>query len=188
MKNGLIVFVCILGLSGCMQHKAPLQVLPELTFQHLAPIALNAAQVEIVDKTPSTLSGNYVDHMLPTSPKEAVKRWTADRLVPSAQNGRARVIIEEASVVEEKLVKKTGLTGMFTTDQSEKYTAKVKVRIELLDDMSNVTAFAGAKASRFVTLAEDYSLHQREKAWLELVEKLMADFDKVIIAQMNKHF
>ncbi|WP_135075607.1 hypothetical protein [Terasakiella sp. SH-1] len=188
MKKTLCMVACTMLLSGCLQSNIPVEALPELTFKHLAPVPVNAAKIEVLDKTAARVDGGYVDHRLPTTPKDALKNWARDRLSPYGQLGLARVIIKEAGVKEEKLTKETGLKGIFTADQSERYTATVEVVIELRDDNQNIISSVTANASRYTTMAENFSLLDREKAWLELVEKLMVDFDRVVVGKMQGRF
>ena len=179
------LMVCCVALSGCLQSGVPVQKLPEITFQHLAPIALNVADIEVVDHSKSGMAGEHVEHLFPTSPKQAMNNWVRDRLSPTGTSDLARMTINDASAIEEKLVKKTGITGMFTNDQSERYTTNLDVRLDLFDAQNQSKGYATAKASRFITLAEDLSLLEREKAWFEMVEKLMADLDKALVSNMN---
>jgi len=185
MRKLLLAAVCALGLTGCTQTAVPVQNLPEITFQHLVPISLNVAKIELVDQSKSALGGKHVEHLFPTSPKKAISNWVRDRLVATGTSGLARVTILDASAVEEKLTKKSGVKGFFTNDQSEKYTANTSVKLDLFDGDSNLKGYTSAKASRYVTLAEDASLLDREKTWFEMIEDLMADFDKTMVGNMN---
>ncbi len=188
MKKWLVAFIGVFLLSGCLQTAVPTQQLPEITFQHLKALPLNVAKIEMVDETAQavTASGKHVEQRFPTSPKRAVSNWVRDRLKAYGTTGLARITLKEASAVEEKLTKKTGLTGFFTDDQSERYTTRVNVRLDLFDDNGNLRKTASAQASRHSSVAEDYSLLQREKVWFDLVEKMMVDFDKVMVEQINR--
>jgi len=184
-KRLFLGIVCCLALNGCLQSGVPVQKLPDITFKHLSPIALNVAQIDIIDHSKSGMAGEHVEHLFPTSPKQAMNNWVRDRLNATGTSGLARLSINDASAIEEKLVKKTGLTGVFTNDQSERYTTNIDVRLDLFDGQNNNTGYASAKASRYITLAENLSLLEREKAWFEMVEKLMADLDKALVSNMN---
>jgi hypothetical protein len=144
------------------------------------------ASIEVVDQAASSLAGEHVEHLFPTSPKTALKNWVRDRLSATGQSGLARIVIKDASAVEEKLAKKSGIKGVFTNDQSERYTVNVDTVLEIYDAGANLIAQTTAKSSRYVTVAEDASLLDREKAWFELVEKTMKDFDANMVANMNR--
>jgi hypothetical protein len=95
--------------------------------------------------------------------------------------------VHEASVIEEKLKMKSGVTGTFTTQQSERYTARVEATLEVVDQAGQRRGFATANAVRSRTLREDASLNAREKMWFGLVEELMQEFDKEMTKNIKTH-
>ena len=159
----------------------------EITFGHLTPISLNVASIDIVVTFQPTLRPPNVEHEFPVPPARAAKRWAADRLQAVGASGRAVVTIVEASVVEVALKKSTGLKGLFTTDQSERYDATVRVVIEAADLNRQLTARAEAEAKRSRSVRESVTLAEREKTWFALTETLMADFDGAMEEQIRKH-
>lgn len=190
MRNWLAGALAVVLLGACAQTPLPPQSHPELTFSHLKPIALNVATIEISDETrqPSLSDKeNEISYRFPTSPKKAMQNWVRDRLVATGTTGSAVVILESAYAVEEKLQIKDGISGVFTTDQSEKYTTDVKARIEIRDENFRVKSTASGQAHRSSTVSEDISLYDRESSWVMLVEKMMDDFDKVMVENMSKY-
>jgi hypothetical protein len=177
--------LCCLVLSACSQSGPPSQDLPQITFKHLPTVNLNVSQIDVVDNSQASSVGKNVEYKFPTAPKKALKSWANDRLNANGTSGLAVFTINDASAIEEKLDKKTGISGIFTNDQSERYTTNVDVTLELFDAMSKRVGTASAKASRFTTMAENATLLEREKAWFELVEKMMVDFDKELTSNMN---
>src|SRR3546814_17397284 len=93
-------------------------------------------------------------------PKDAAVRWAQDRLVASGDRLTFRYIVREASVVESPLPVSGGITGMLTTDQSERYEAGIVVEMQVLDGRQT-QGRAKADASRPVTVAEASSFHAR---------------------------
>src|SRR3546814_19657723 len=93
-------------------------------------------------------------------PKDAAVRWAQDRLVASGDRLTFRYIVREASVVEIPLPVSGGITGMLTTDQSERYEARIVVEMQVLDGRQ-IQGSAKAEARRSVTVAEDSSLNER---------------------------
>lgn len=179
MKNWIWAVCLLVGLSACATTK-PAPIAPEMTFKHLAPLNLNVAVIDIVDESTTPPSGKNVAYNFPVSPKKALDIWVKDRLRASGASGVARVKVLEASALEEKLKTKSGVSGLFSNDLSEKYTSALNVVIELYDHNGASTGFASASASRYITVNEDLSLLEREKKWYEMVEQLMADFDGVM--------
>ncbi|WP_417820179.1 hypothetical protein [Terasakiella sp.] len=179
MKKWIFAFAGVLLISACT-NTPPVQNLPEMTFKHLAPIPVQAAKLDVVNKSVTSVDGKEISHRLPTSPKQAMTQWAYDRLQPNGSGGRAVFTILEASAVENKLEKQTGLKGVFTTDQSERYDLTVDGRLDVYDAQGKNKGFATAKAHRYMTVSEDTSLLELEKKWYELLEKLMADFNQVM--------
>jgi len=77
--------------------------------------------------------------------------------------------------------------GLFTKDQSERYEATLKAKVELFDPSGKKLGFASAQVKRTITVGESVSLNEREQIWFELVEALMKDFDKTFEANMRTH-
>ena len=181
---GLLVVV---GLSACAQTNPPVQVLPEITFVHLPQITLDVAAIDVINQSKPSAEGRDVSHQYPTSPSKAINNWARDRLVAGGTSGVAQVVILEATALEQKLPKATGVKGIFTNDQSEKYITTANVRIEVMDSNGTVKAYSAAETNRTVTLAEDLSLLEREKAWFDMVEKMMVDFNEAMDSSVKTH-
>jgi hypothetical protein len=188
MMKKLVALFGVIFLAACAQTP-PQPVHPELTFSHLPPVSLSVSSINVVDQTQKKQldkTESYVDYRFPTSPKKAIENWVRDRLVANGSSGTATVIIQDAFAIEQKLKTKTGIKGVFTNDQSERYVAGVEVRLEIRDPSSRLMSDASAKAGRSITVAEDATLYEREKQWVSIVENMMADFDKVMLENMSK--
>jgi hypothetical protein len=178
MMVKLFSFALVVSSLASCQATAPTLVFPELTFQHLKPLSLNVAKLEIVSSYKPPMSAPNVDHLFHMSPAGALDRWTEDRLRAVGKNGLALFTILEASVTETPLDMKKGIIGTFTKDQSERYDAILEAKLEIFDDDGLSIGFARAKATRSVTVSEDASVNQREQVWFHLTEELVRDIDK----------
>jgi hypothetical protein len=120
-----------------------------------------------------------VEQEMPMPPARAARQWAFDRLQATGENPYTLLMtIHDASVTEKSLGVQKGIEGAFNTEQAERYDANLDATVELIDPDSRVTlAQASAKVWRYVTLAEDASVNDREKAWFTLVEQLMDDFN-----------
>ncbi len=181
-----ILAVFALFLSGCeTQVERPRYA--AITFAQHQPIALDVATLKIIPAYKETGLPPHVEHEFPANPLETLKRWGQDRLNPVGQNGEIILTILEASVVEQELEKKTGITGVFTEDQSERYDAVVKVKIEAFDPTRGLTASASTETKRSRTVPEGLTLNEREAIWYTLTEDLMNDVDKQLSATIHQH-
>ena len=163
------------------------RVSSEITFSHLPPILLDVAAIDVIVAYEPSLKAPNVEHEFPVPPVMAAARWAADRLRAVGASGRAVVTIIEASVVEVSLKKSAGLKGLFTTDQSERYDARIRLAVEAVDPNRQLKSRAEAEAQRSLTVAESITLSAREKTWFTLTEALMADFDGAMEEQIRKH-
>jgi len=156
------------------------QMPPPVGLAYLAskPLRLNVARIEVVKQYKSSSKLPHVENDFPVPPVAMIQQWTQDRLLPVGKSGYAVVTIEEASVVEIPLKKTEGFRGYFTVDQSEQYDAKMSVKIEILDDSGNSKGFAYARAQGSRTVAENLTLGQRRKVWMNMMEKIMNTLDE----------
>lgn len=173
----LSLFCLTLLLVAC----SPSAQMPEpvgLAYLTNKPIHLNVARVEVVKKYQSSSTPPHVENDLPVPPVAMIQQWVQDRLLSVGKTGYAVVTIEEASVVEKPLKGTSGFRGMFTVDQSEQYDAKMSVKIEIFDDGGDAKGFAYARAQGSRSIAENFTLGQRRKVWIVMMEKIMNNLDE----------
>lgn len=180
-----IVFASFL-LAAC-ETPAPAQKLPDLTFAHLGALNLNVATLEVVSDYHAPLKKPNVEHLFPTPPDHALKRWARDRLKAAGKRGSARFVITRAAVTETPLKTKTGIMGAFTTDQAERYDAVIEATLEIFGPGGIRKGFASARVTRSRTVEEGISLNVREKIFLDLTEALMKDFNAEMENNIRRH-
>lgn len=173
----------LLGLTltavGCQSApKAP--EYPPIRFTDGAPIRLDVARIDVVQQYRPPLAAPNVEHAFPVRPAAAVAQWARDRLRAAGGQGRAEVVVLDASAIEVALKKTTGLRGALTTDQSERYDASISVEVRISDGGGRQRATASAKARRSRTVPEDITLNGREKLWYAMTVKLMATIDEAL--------
>lgn len=183
LKSLVFSVLAAVLLAGC---ETPVEErrFPQIGFSHQSPIALNVAAVKVEKPAPSTVQGS-VEHELPVTLSAVAERWAQQRLKPVGQQGTAVVRIEEAQMIEERLKKKGGIKGAFTTDQTERYRATLRMSVSIADQTGQAEARASGNRTR--TVAEDASLADREKVWFQMVESLSRNVDKVLEEQIRKH-
>lgn len=183
----LIALTCFsLFLTSC----APSVQLPGpvgLAYLAAKPLHLKVSRVEVVKKYQSSSTFPHVENDFPMPPVAMIQQWVQDRLLPVGDTGYAIVTIEEASVIEKPLQGTKGFKGLFTVDQSEQYDAKMSVKIEIFDDTGNSRGFAYARAQGSRTVAENYTLGQRRKVWIVMMEKIMNNLDEELNRNMRAY-
>lgn len=175
----------VLSVGACAAN--PVQTLPELSYGHLSPLRLDVAVVRVVSTYKAPLAAPNVDHLFPTPPQKALRRWAADRLKATGKGGMAKFIIIDASVRETPLTMKEGLKGAFTKQQSERYEARIEARLEITGPARGQSGFAAARVSRSRTVREDITLNERAKIWFDLTEALMRDFNAEIEKNIRQY-
>ena len=189
--RGVIVLV-LLGVLAAACTVAPTQnQWPEITYKHRPPLRFDVGQVVIDKRYSEPLAPPNVEHLIPVSPATLAQQWARDRLVAAGSVGRLVYTIVDASVVEKPLDTKSGIEGLFTVDQSERYEAHLAVQVHLEDIPGLARASVTAEAERWVTVPEDATLNEREATLFVLSKALMNDLDveleKALLQNMAAH-
>jgi len=187
-KLALLALLAVVGVVAACTGAPPQPVTPRLTYDHLGAIRLDVAEVKVVEVYVPPLKAPNVEHEFAIAPAGAARRWFDDRLEAAGTAGLALAVVREASVVEVPLKKTTGVTGLVTQDQSERYDAKLVMEIEIRNAVGDKEAFVRAVASRSRTVPEGASVNDREKVYFELTEALMNDINAQLENQINQHF
>jgi len=176
-------------LSACATDTPIAGPVPEVGFQHLPPINLNVARVEVQTAYQSPMKAPNAEHRFPTPPAQAMVNWAGSRLkaVGGPDSGVATFVIENASVIETKLDKSKGFKAMFTYEPSERYDATAVARLSIVNGQNGAAGEVKVSANRSVEVRENATLSEREKAWFEMTEALMADFNVQVESQINAH-
>lgn len=183
---GLFAAVFALAsLLGACETPVEGRKFPEIGFGHETPIRLDVARLEIRKPPPRPLSKENIEHELPVSLQTVAERWARERLKPVGNRSVAVVTIDEASFTETALKRTSGIKGAFTTDQSERYDAKLSMSVKISDLRGE--GVARATGSRRQTVREDVTLAEREKVWFKMVESLIRDLDKELEKQVRAY-
>lgn len=175
--TGLAALVALV-LVGCTTPPPP-QKLPELTFGHLPQIRLAVDRIDIRDDYKPPLAAPHIEHRVPQAPARAAVRWAGDRLaaVPDGGGRRAEFVVIDARMTETPLPRTGGVQGMFTTDQAQRYEARLAVQLEILDVRGARMGVVTAEANQSRTAPEGITLDARDRLQFEVVEALMRTID-----------
>jgi hypothetical protein len=180
------IAVLALGLAGCATEVEK-PGFPQISFAHLPPIDLAVARVEVENRYLPPAARPNVEHEFPVSPAATALNWGRDRLKAVGSAGVARVIVRRASVVEVPLPRSTGVKGVFTRDQSERYDAVIEMQIEIRDATGEIRVRVESTAKRSRSVSENISLVEREKVWFQMTEAMMADLNTSLENQIRIH-
>ncbi|WP_120497967.1 hypothetical protein [Kiloniella sp. EL199] len=188
-RRSFVLSGLVLGgtaLAGCKTAPSTYEY-AELTYTHLPPYNLLVRDVVVDQSYVSPAKSPNVEHLFDISPAQASERWARDRLYPQGNNNVLNFVIKNAAVTESKLEQQKGLTGLFTYDQSERYSGVLEVELQILNDQGFNEASVTARAERSVTVAENIKLRERERVWYKLTEDLMTEIDRQLQQGIAKH-
>ena len=176
----------LLSAAACQTTPPPRPSFPEIRFT-APPIRLDVARIVIEDRYRPPLRAPNVEHRCPISPAAAARRWAQDRLSAVGRFGTARVAIEEASVVSEKLPTKGGLAGVFTREPAERLVGVLRLRVEVGGEGGLARGFAEAGATARRTIPEEVTLNRRDRIYYEFSRGLIEKLDGVMEESIRKH-
>jgi len=189
-RQFLLGMTSALALAACAKDQPIPGPVPQIGFAHLAPLQFRVQRVDVSSAYKSPLAAPNAEHRMPTPPERAMFDWALARLkaaggadVPAV----ATFTVEDAKVIETKLQKSGGLKNMFTYQPSERYDARAAASLTIADPASGAGGSLRVIAQRSIEVPENATLAEREQAWLELVEKLMADFNGQMESQIAAH-
>lgn len=171
----IFVFACALFLSACAhQHDvAETPKFVEPRFKDALPITLEVGSIEVVSEFVPSFERPNVEHLFPVSIEKSARIWASDRLEVTGKpsDRTAKFIIKDASVVEEKI-------------EAEQLFYKDNLRYKaMLSVVLQITAPDGKSQTnldtwREITIPVDTSVEDKERAWSNMTNKLMEEFDK----------
>ena len=148
----------------------------DITFEHRPDIEMDVGDIVVERAYQAPMQAPNVDHLFPVQPSRALMSWGEDRLVAMGDDGVATYTVTDASAVVEDLGTDQSLSDYFTTEQAERYTLKMAVRLSV--EHPDGTGSIRVTGQRATTVQEGASLNERERVWYEMTEKLMADMDE----------
>ena len=175
------------GFLAACQTPDPAPTYPQLSYGHYGAIPLDVRRIDVVRAYAQPAKKPNVEHLFPINPMASAERWVNDRLKAAGQSGVAQATISRASVIEVPLKRTTGVRGVFTTDQAERYDGLIEMTVRILGDDGKEKASVRSRAERSRTVPEDVSLIDREKVWFEMTEAMMNDLNASMQRQINTH-
>ncbi len=174
-RNWIVAVVLLL--AACTSAPPPTNF-PQLTYARLGAFVLDVSEIKIVDAYQPTLRPPNVEHMMPVAPAAAARKWAQDRLKSAGSSGRRAVFtIDDGAVTSTPLKRQSGIRGVLTVDQSERYDAALAVRLEIFDINGRRLGVANANARRSRSVPENITLNARDKVWFSITKSLTDDLN-----------
>ena len=162
-RGAALALAAALLLPGCGDDAAaPPVAYEQPSYGYLTKLRLNVAQVDVDDSwRPATGPGlpRHVESLAPTAPVTALRQMAQDRILAGGSSGRARFVIQDASI----------LAGQDRLDGS------LAVRLDITTSDGAPAGFAEARVVRSATLG-DSTDGGRATAYA-LVKQMMDDMN-----------
>ena len=153
-------------------------MVPDLSFDNIAPVHVNAGRVRVIDRYRSPMAAPNVEYLFPQPPEAAAHDLIAAKIVPDGVPDRIlRVYIDDASVVGKTVSPDDGVMGVFRAAPGMTHHARLSLRFELADRAAPdiVLGHADIVAERDLTLPHGVSPNERNMAFFEMEEHLLKD-------------
>jgi hypothetical protein len=185
MRN---IFSCLMLmiLAACQPVNPPAP--PPLSFTRYQPIYLNVAKIDIIEEYKSPMQPPNVEHLLPTSPTEAMRIWVRDRLRATGNAKTLQITIKDASVIATPLPQPGGIEGFFTNSQDKRYDAKLDVEMRIYGGEAMSEASIEAVATRSITVAVKASVAERQAIFRRMIADLMESENAELEKNIYQYF
>lgn len=187
-RRTLMVSIACSGVVAGCDTTTPPPLFPDIRFTDRPPIALAVTSIEIRSTFQPQFHPPYVEHLFPESPQRAIDTWARDRLRAVGGEGIAVFTILDASVTETELPRVGGIKGEFTTQQAERYDARVEARLQIIDARGFTAREARASVQKSRSVEEGISPNDRDKTWYDMTRVIARDFDGEMTGQIASIF
>ncbi len=147
------------------------------------PIGLAVSGIEVVDQV-QTLPLNFIDRRRSEEMIAEVRRYVGDRLRATGGPDFGKVVVEQASVIEQPRQPIGGIRGALTPEPSNDFVGLLAVRVAVADGLGVEKAYARAQLGlkRPVETASSVMDRDRQARALmrDLVERIDASLETAI--------
>lgn len=165
-------------LAACTPPPPPSPDYTQIGFGHRAPLRLKVARVVFRDESRQTREAPEVGHLFPDPPPTVVERWVRDRLQAVGSDGEIEAVLREASVTETSLPRSSGLRGLVTREQSERYDARIVLALRARNGRGEPDGSVETRLERSTTVRENLGRGERTATWHRLMEEMARSLDE----------
>jgi hypothetical protein len=189
MKKALSICLLLGLLAACTSYRQEASVPKTIGFTDLPKIQLAVSDIEVANEYKPTMADPNVDHLANPTPTAVLQSWVKDRLQAKGSNQfKARVIIRDASITDNKLPVAEGWRGWFVNEEANRYTGKMAISVEIVRPDGYVEAYVSAKAEESRTTKENARLTDKENAWFDLTQAMAQSVNAELEKQIKVNF
>lgn len=186
------VLLSVLVLSSCsyFDQDKPRHKKYVLRYDTYPSLSMDVKEVEVINHYVMPMREPNVEHLFPTPIYQSLDRLFKTKLLPLGDSGILRVTVQEASVTSQPIPVDVGFLGALKKEPVEKLTAKVVVRLQLVDESAPDVEeiYAEVVSNRTKTLHEDMSPTEVDKAYFQLTKEIVDDVNQGMRATIQKYF
>jgi hypothetical protein len=185
LRPKIVAIALLAGLAAC-DTAPPRPTYPDIRFTSAPPIRLAVSAIDLSSEFKPTFQSPHVEHLFPVPPAQAAENWAHDRLQAGGGTARARFTIQDASVIETVLPKKSeGISGAFKKEATERYDATLRAKLEILDARGFALRTVTVRVVRSQSVIEGITPNERDQTWYDMTKALMADFDQQMSTEIS---
>jgi hypothetical protein len=161
---------------------------PPLDFSDRAPLRLAVGAITVQSAYRPRDTAPYVDSQMPIRPEDAIRQMLEARLVAAGGPSSMQAVILEASVKEEELETKSGITGFFTAEPAARLEGRFQVQVDRLSATGEVLKSVSTAVTRTASVPEDVGYAERQRIGYQLVRDLVDDLEAGLTTNVRANF
>ncbi len=177
--------IIIAGMAFLLAACASVGALPELqppNYEKYGVTRLDVREIQIVNSYIPPMQAPHVEQQFVVPPYVVVRDWAGRRFQAVGSIGVAKIIIENASVVQKDI--KSGndnaFANMFNDTVDKQYDMLVQVRIEITSPKYENTPFAAVKVIRTMQTKESIALSARDEGWHNMNLAMLDELNRLM--------
>lgn len=176
----------LLSLSACSSPGEE-RSFPDLSFSGQQPIRLNVATIDVTQSYVPSNADPHVDQLFPEQPVKAATQWAHDRLQAAGSGGTASYDVVDASAIDTKLPRSTGISALTTVDQTDRFDLSITVKLSAVSGDNLHRGSTQVTVTRSQTISEKTTDVERDGVWYDMTKDAMAELDAKLSAQIDSN-
>lgn len=184
--NHVIFFIALLFVSSCTTSASFKSV--NLNFENVSPLRFNISDFQIINEYIMPMKSPNIEHIFSKTPSRVLEDFINHKFANRGNNKKAKIIIKEASIIENKILNKNILNSIFMNENKTIYSGKLSVKIEFLSERGFVESYSNFQSLHEKTITGSLTLNNLQQVYLELLEELIKGLNMEIDAQISSYF
>jgi len=186
-RQRLAIFALLPLLLAACNTPVDQRSFPDLSFTGQPPIRLNVATIDITQSYLPSKTDPHVDHLFPEPPAKAAAQWAHDRLQAAGQSGSLVYDVVDASAIDTKLPRSSGLTALTSVDQTDQFDLTMTVRVIAVSGDNLHRGSAEATVKRSQTISEKTTPAERDGVWYDMTQQAMDEINAKLESQIDQN-